>query len=246
MGYADKKEINLFGDKSIREEAYRKKILQLEKEVSRIEVLARGQDENIKVSPENQPKNLNNLYYESLMSFDARLKKEQEFFEKRATEITEKLESKAQRLIHEIERRYHRKAIKLFFLVFVLVAVFIVVLNYPRTRGLFDISKSVDSSSLLDRTGRVRSALSSQTRYYHQYNINDIRFSGNTYTIDIELNNLPANTWYLRDIAQDVVRVYNRFSGYAPGEISFLYNGKLYAKASLSGSSGRPYIRYLY
>jgi hypothetical protein len=246
MAHPEKKEINLFGDKSIREEAYRKKILQLEQEIARIEVLAKEHDESIPIAPPRHPKNLNNLYYESLMSFDVKLKKEQEFFEKRATEITERLDLKVQRLIMDIENVYRKKIRKLFFLGFIFVAIFIVtaVYIYPQI-----LSQKIQIKPALDTSNRIPyilDALSSQTKYHHQYEVGGISIIDDRYIVNIRLNNAPSSAWYLRDMVQETVNVFNRFSGYAAAEISIKYNDKLYAKASLSGASMKPYVRYFY
>jgi hypothetical protein len=246
MGHPEKKEINLFGDKSIREEAYRKKILQLEQEIARIEVLAKEQDESTPIAPPRHPKNLNNLYYESLMSFDARLKKEQEFFEKRGTEITERLDLKVQRLIIDIENVYRKKIRKLFFYGFVFAAMFITAAIYLNPRILPYKTQIRHAADSANRISYIMDALSSQTKYHHQYEVGNISINDNIYIVSIRLNNVPVSSWHLRDTAQEVVKAFSRFSGYVPAEISFSHNNKLYAKASLSGVSSKPYIRYFY
>jgi hypothetical protein len=246
MAYPEKKEINLFGDKSIREEAYRKKILQLEQEIARIEVLAKEQDESIPIAPSKQPKNLNNLYYESLMSFDVRLKKEQEFFEKRATEITERLDLKVQRSIIDIENVYRKKIRKLFFSGFLFIAIFISIAIYLNTQILPYKTQIRHAAGSENRISYIMDALSSQTKYHHQYEVGGISIIDDKYIVYIRLNNAPISTWYLRDMAQEAVKVFNRFSGYAAAEISISHNDKLYAKASLPGASNAPYIRYFY
>jgi hypothetical protein len=246
MAHPERKEINLFGDKSIREEAYRKKILQLEQEIAKIEVLAKEQDDSIPIAPSRHPKNLNNLYYESLMSFDVRLKKEQEFFERRATEITERLDLKVQRLIIDIENVYRKKIRKLFFSGFIFIAIFIVTAIYIYPQILpqkIQIRRAADTRN---RIPYILDALSSQTKYHHQYEVGGVSIIDDKYIVYIRLNNAPISTWYLRDMVQEAVKVFNRFSGYAAAEISISYNDKLYAKASLPGASNTPYIRYFY
>jgi hypothetical protein len=246
MAYPEKKEINLFGNKSIREEAYRKKILQLEKEISRIESLAKGQDENLHIATEIHPKNLNNLYHESLLSFDARLKKEQELFEKRATEITERLDIKVQKSIIDIENIYRKKIRKSFLLGLFFVGVLALML-FSSNPGIISYSlRPGISNNIKERGAYALAALSTQTKYHHQYEVDSISVVDNSYIVKINLNNMPANTWQLRDMVQETTRAFNRLSGYVPAEISFSYDERIYAKARLEGPSRNPYIRYFY
>jgi hypothetical protein len=240
----DNKEIRLFGEKSVREEAYRKKILQLEKEISNLEALAREQDEVEHTTPARQPKNLNNLYYESLMSFDARIKKENEFLEKRATEITERLDIQAQKAALNLERVYRRQARLLFFMIFVFAAFFVIILYYPRLEPISGRTSVSYSDSLSNRIPHIKNALLTQTKYRHNYTVSNIAVSANSYLVDIDLNSAPTEIWYLRDLTQDVVSLFNKSSRYAQAKISFIYDGKLYAKATLAGTSSSPYIRY--
>jgi hypothetical protein len=240
----DNKEIRLFGEKSVREEAYRKKILQLEKEISNLEALAREYDEAEHPDPAKQPQNLNNLYYESLMSFDARIKKENEFLEKRATEITERLDIQAQKAALNLERVYRRQARLLFFMILAFAAFFAIIIYYPRLESISGRTPVSYSDNLNSRIPHIRNALSTQAKYRHNYKIGDIRVAGNNYHVDIDLNSMPDEIWYLRLLAQDTVKLFNRITGHAQAEISFIYNGNLYAKATLAGTSSSPYIRY--
>jgi len=240
----DSKEIRLFGEKSIREEAYRKKILQLEKEISKLETLARAQEETDDDTPVSRPENLNNLYYESLMSFDTRIKKEQDFLEKRATEITERLDVQSQKTLINMGRLYRRQARLLLFMMFSFTIFFTLILFYPKLESAYSRFGASYTDKMETRIPRIRNALSEQTKYHHNYTIGNIMVVDNIYFIDIILNNMPSDTWYLGDIAQETVKVFSRFSGRCPGEITFNYDSKIYAKATLSGPSSKPYIRY--
>ncbi len=242
----DDNEIRLFGDKSIREEAYHKKILQLEKEIANLETLAKGREDIEYIKPNLQPKNLNNLYYESLLSFDRKIKKEQEFLEKRATEITERLDIQAQRLIMNVENSFRRKTKWVFFIVVALTLPFVLFLAYSNTEifsGRFNLPQP---ASLNTRISYIRTALRTQTKYHHQYVVKNINMLDGSYIVEIELDSASNDTWFFKDLAQDVVRVFQRYSSNAPAEISFFRNGKLYIKAYLTASSKRPYLQYFF
>jgi hypothetical protein len=240
----DNKEIRLFGEKSIREEAYRKKILQLEKELSNLEILAKVQEEADSSTPAGKPENLNNLYYESLMSFDARIKKEQDFLEKRATEITERLDVHAQKALIAMERLYRKQTRFLLFAVLCSALFFIGLFLYLNFSGLGYYSYKSDFNGMEARIPYIKNAISEGTKYRHNYLINSIAIVNDKFIVEIFLNSIPNEAWYLRDVTQDVAKVFNRSSGSAQGEIIFSYNGKIYAKAHLSGPLSRPYIRY--
>ena len=240
----DSKEIRLFGEKSIREEAYRKKILQLEKEMSKLETFAREQEETAVDVPVSRPENLNNLYYESLMSFDTRIKKEQDFLEKRATEITERLDVQAQKALIDMEKLYRRQFRWLLFMMFGFAVFFAAMLFYPRLDLTYNRFGTSYADNMEIRIPHIRNALSEGTKYRHNYTIGSVAVVDKRYIIDINLNNMPMDAWYLRDIAQEVVKVFSRSSSRAPGEITFSYDSKIYAKATVSDPSSKPYIRY--
>jgi hypothetical protein len=240
----DNKEIRLFGDKSIREEAYRKKILQLEKEISNLETLAKSQEDTYNDMPVAKPENLNNLYYESLMSFDMRIKKEQDFLEKRATEITERLDIQAQKALLGIEKLYRKQARFLFVMIFCFAAFTAIILFSSKSGFLHERSGINYADSMESRISYIRGGLSGTTKYRHHYTVGRIFTADNKYIVDINLANPPSDIWHLRDMAQEVVRTFYRFSGSSQGEISFGFEGKVYAKAILSGPATKPYIRY--
>jgi len=240
----DDNEIRLFGDKSIREEAYHKKILQLEKDIANLETIAKGQEHAEYAKPKIRPRNLNNLYYESLISFDRKVKKEQEFLEKRATEITERLDLQAQRIIMNAESSFRRKARWVFFIVLTLVLPFIVFLAYSNIEIFSSRLSPRQPASLNNKISYIRTALQTQTKYHHLYEVMNINSLDGSYIIEIELDNISNDNWYFRNLAQEVIKVFQRYSSYAPAEISFFHKGKLYIKAYLTGSSKKPYLQY--
>ena len=246
MPYADKddNEIRLFGEKSIREEAYHKKILQLEKEIANLEVLVKGQDESDYIKPQTKPTNLNNLYYESMLSFDRKLKREQEFLEKRTTEITERLDLQAQRLITNVENSFRRKARWVFFIVVALALPFILFLAYSNTKLLPSGLTLNHPSSLNNKISYIKTALQTQTKYHHQYEVKNINILDGSYVVEIELNSASNDSWFFRNLSQEVIKVFQRYSTYSPAEVSFFHKGKLYIKAYLTSKSKRPYLQF--
>lgn len=242
------KEVRLFGEKSLREEAYHKKILQLEKEIANLEALAKQYEHTDYIKPHTRPKDLNNLYYESLLSFEKKIKKEQESLEKRATEITERLDIQAQRLIMDVESSFRRKTRWLFSIVAVSALLLILFTAYSNTEFLFErfYIQQPGKASLNSRVSYIRTALQTQTKYHHQYEVSNINVLGGVYMVEIELDSAPNDSWYIRDISHNVVKVFQKYSAYSPAEISFMHKGKLYLKASLAEASKRPSLQYFF
>ncbi len=246
---ADKenKEVRLFGEKSIREEAYHKKILQLEKEIANLETLAKEHDEHgDDIKPKSQPKNLNNLYYESLFAFEKKIKKEHEFLEKRASEITERFDLQAQRLIMSIETSFRKKVKWASFVILVLALPPVLFIGYANIKFISTRIDTTRTTSISSKISYIRTALQTQTKYRHQYEISNINVLDGSYIIEVQLSSLPNKKWYLKDMSQDIIKVFQRYSGYAPAEISFVNQGKLYAKVDLSGTSKKPFLQYFY
>ena len=240
----DDNEIRLFGEKSIREEAYHKKILKLEKEIADLETIAKGRENLEDIKPQIHHKGVNNLYYESVFSFDRKVKKEQESLEKRATEITERLDLQAHRLIMNIENSFRRKTRWVFFIVIALALPFILFLarsnieNFPNQLTLFR------SGSLTNKISYIKTALQTQTKYHHQYEISNINILDGSYIVEIELNSVSGDSWFLRNLSQEVIKVFQRYSSYSPAEISFFRKGKLCVRVYLTSSSKKPYLQY--
>ena len=288
------KEIRLFGEKSIREEAYRQKILQLEQEMERLETMARGQnlpDEEIiehhePITELNVPKTqiqkplqdysapkisepaaqkkekahegFDPHYYETLLSFDKRFRKEQEIFEKRSAEISDRLDAQAQRLIASLDAYFRRKIKLLIFSLFGMAAFlallgFIIVVtvrlsapNQYRAAALESKSYFDEVRIARDSVSFIKSSLETQTRYRHQYAVKYVDIQNGIYVAELELNFAPTNKWYLNNLCMDVVEVFKKYAPAAPAEISFLYRGKLYTKAYLTGSPLKEHLQYLY
>lgn len=252
------KEIRLFGEKSVREEAYHQKILQLEKEIARLEALAKNSQHSIAQKNETSPVHLEGLYYESLISFDKKVKKEQEFLERRATEIVERLNLQAQQLISSIGFSYRQRVrwlalsglavIGLFILLF-LAALFLYKVSMP---GLYNIAAFQEMSYTNQaeiphrRLSYIKTALQTQTVYHNQYEVNYIDLLDGIYVAEIELNFLPTDKWFLKNLSSDVVDVFQRYNSGTPAELSFHYKGKLYIKAFLTGIPQRVRFQYYF
>ena len=240
----DPKEVRLFGEKSIREEAYRQKILQLERELVNLEALAKGANAS---RPKQKPsENLDGLYYESLISFDKKLKNEQESLEKRATEITERFDVQAQRLITDMEVSFRRKTRWLILSVAITGVALVIALGFLNINFIKTKTTALPAKTNAARISYIRTALQTQTKYHHQYEVTNIDTLSGAYIIEMELDSVPASKWYLRDISQDVVNVLQKYTTSAAVEISFLHKGKLYLKTYLSASSSSPHFQYFY
>lgn len=252
------KEIRLFGEKSVREEAYRQKILQLEKEIARLEALAKNSQHSIPQENETSPVHLEGLYYESLISFDKKVKKEHEFLERRAAEIVERLNLQAQHLISNIESSSWQKVRWLafsglviigFFILLLLVLLFSHRLNLP---DIYNVTAVRDRSSITQteilhrRLPYLKTALQTQPVYRHQYQVDDLELVGGIYVANIELNFLPVDKWFLKILSSNIIEVFQRYSGGVPCEFNFFYKGKLYIKAYLSGTPPKARFQYYF
>lgn len=251
------KEIRLFGRKSIREEAYRQKILQLEKEVAGLEVFVKN-PKGAEQKTEKPPQHLDGLYYESLISFDKKVKREQEFLEKRGSEITERLDLQAQRLLLNIESSFCQKTRWLVFFMFAAMSflallVFTAILLFKNT--ITDNYNTVSLSAqgrfpapkvLQAREGYIRAALETQTRYRHQYTVTILSFLDGAYAAEIELNSPPHSRWFLKNLSSEVASTFAKYAAGVPAKLSFFYKGRLYAKAHLSESPSKSRFQYFY
>jgi len=238
------KEVRLFGDKSIREEAYRRKILQLEKEISNLMDYAGAKEEAITDESVCKAKNLNNLYYESLMSFDVRVKKEHEFLEKRATEITERFDAHAQKIMLDIERAWRKNLKFILFSTFALIALFLLLYNYQAGIRNYKDTAGVTEKNQDYNYLRIRQAIAANTRYRHNYTVTDITFFDDTCKVGIDFNSMPADNTYIRNVAQDITKAFRTSAGRLTGEIDFTYNGKTRARALIPGNSSATQLRY--
>lgn len=251
------KEIRLFGEKSLREEAYRQKILQLEKELTRLETLAKNSQQPIAQGNETSPTHhLEGLHHEGLISFDKKVKKEQEFLERRAAEIAERLNIQAQNLVSSIGSSYHQKA-RWFLLsgllaigVFILLFLVIFFSNRLPLPGIYNISSARDRAGMTQaeisdkRLSYIKTALQTQTIYHNQYEVNYLDLLGSTYVAEIELNILPTDRWSLRKLSSGVVNMFQKYNNGSPAEFSFFHKGKLYIKAYLNGTPQKVRFQY--
>ncbi|MFC1807052.1 hypothetical protein ACFL0T_01625 [Candidatus Omnitrophota bacterium] len=253
---SETKEIRLFGDKSIREEAYRQKILQLEKEIHRIESLARSA-EPAQEKVESTDMHLDGLYHESLLSFDKRVKREHEFLEKRASEIAERLNLQVQRFGLKVESSLRRKAGWIIFSTYVacflsiiLFAIIFFVFKahipgvYTPTGSEFSVSSASDANH--DRLSYIKRVLQTQNTYRHQYEMVYLDYINGIYVGEAQLNFLPENRWYLKDICTEILNVFHKYSMNKPAEFTFLHKGKIYLKAYAGGANQKSRLQYFY
>jgi len=254
------KEIRLFGEKSVREEAYRQKILQLEKEMSRLEAIAKISDPSASLDTvsESSPVHLEGLYHDSLLSFDKKVKKEHDFLERRASEIVERLNLYGQQIISNIDSTFHRKLKWLTVSGILAMAVFVILISavifsrdVPLTGGgsIFAAKDTgyIDEAEVLHkRLSYIKKALETQTVYRNQYSVDYIDLLSGIYIAKIELNFLPTDRWSLNKLSSDLVKVFSRYNKTLPAEFSFSYDGKTYLKVSISGSPQKAQHLYYF
>jgi hypothetical protein len=246
-------EIRLFGEKSLREEAYRQKILQLEKELADLEAIAKESNLNNDEDRVSSTGRLKGLYYESLLSFDKRVKKEQEFLEKRATELTERLDLQTQRMILNIEASFKRKVKWIIFLILLIIP-FLILSFFGAYYLITTFSPTASHRTYQPSNANLsekkipylKNILQAQTRYRHQYNVLDLRITDGTYIADIELNFYPENKWYLKSVCEEIMEAFQRYASGAPAEFSFFHQGKLYIKALLTDYPQRLHFQYFF
>ena len=256
------KEIRLFGEKSLREEAYRQKILKLEKEVTHLENLARDSttpDSNLSEPEWNRlPAHVKELYYETLDSFNERAKKKQEFFEKKANEITKRLDFQTQSLMLNLESSFRQKS-RWLFLSTLVSTIFLIILCFSmlfifrsNVTGFYNpniqpVGRYENAGNRFrDRLSYIRTALETQTKYHHQYEVDYLDFVNGTYIGEISIIFSPHNKWLLKNLSSDVVTVFRKYTGGIPGEISFMHNGKLCIKAYITESPQKIRLQYFY
>jgi hypothetical protein len=251
------KEIRLFGEKSIREEAYRQKILQLEKEISRLESIAKDSQVPDQQNEAHSP-HLEGLYHDSLLSFDKRVKREQDYLERRAAEIVERLNFQAHSLSTRIESSIRAKIRWLTFFVFAVPVclIFLLFSIFFLTRlNLGDIGiaspfqkgrYAKQAEVFRERIPYIRKILQSQTIYHNQYDVKHLDIADGKFVGSIELNIEPADKWFLKNLCSSVAVLFQKYIQDIPAEFDFTYQGKLYCRTYLNGTYQKPRFQYFY
>jgi len=250
----DTKEIPIFRDKSVREEAYRHKILQLEGEIAQLETIAKEAHQS-KQKIDSSTAHLENYYRERLLSFDKNLKKEEDFLERRAAEVTDRLDIQAQRIILDMETSFRRKTRWFIFSLFALQAFFLIILIYVYTNKDINIPFMYSTKyteypatpeKLQSRLSYILTAIQTQTRYHNLYEVREMDVIDGSYIAEIELRFKPTDRWFLKSLSTNLIKTFQRYSNYAPAEVGFFYKGRLYCKAYLEGIPQKVRFQYFY
>lgn len=257
------KEIRLFGEKSIREQAYRNKIQQLEQELLRLEEIARNtQRLNHKQTPISESyeegSELKGVYYNTLTTFDRKAQTQQKILETKANEFSEKLTLQAQDLIDGIEfstrkviRQITIAAILLPAIILLIIGAVALFYRVSYTGGKIADVAFIDNSyanrnmALSRRLPHIRTVIDTQTVYHNQYDVTYLDVINGTYVMDIELSLLPTSGWFLKTLAEDLMKTLKRYVEDIPVECSIFYEGKLYCKAYMSGPPQKVRFRFL-
>lgn len=240
------KEIRLFGEKSIREKAYKNKIIQLENEIANLEITAKTAIAEKEIS-ENRP-TTNRIFTDNSVVVERTVKKAEVLLDRRTNEFTERLDLHTQKLLLRIDKVFAKRirAIILFVILFQVLIIGIPILIYHIYNGSFTskteivsntaFSNITDVDRLKQRLDYIKKALQNQTVYHNQYNVCYIDLLDNNYIIEIELNILPDDKWAMKNLASEVISVFKRYVSLFPAEFTFIYKDKACCKAELKGS----------
>ncbi|MFH1644967.1 MAG: hypothetical protein ABIB11_00955 [Candidatus Omnitrophota bacterium] len=240
------KEIRLFGEKSIREKAYKSKIIQLENEIANLELVARAAITEKQI-PEIKPIN-NRIVADSGVLMDKALKKSEVLLDRRANEFAERLDLHTQKLLLRLDKVFAKRirTIILFVILFQFLIIGIPILIYHIYNGSF-VSKAhvvnnmafsnvSDDERLKQRLDYIKKALQSQTVYHNQYTVGYVDHFDNNYIIEIELIEAPSDKWALKNLASEIISIFKRYVSSSPAEFSFVLKDKTCCKAVLKGT----------
>ncbi len=230
----DNKEIRLFGEKSLREEAYRQKIIELEKEVMKLEAVLKDQKNPEEIIPaeENTEKD---IFYAAVVSLEERVKKHLHTIEAKARHVSEKINSEAQNLSEQKRSDRYATTNKK---VFIALSLFTLLALMMGTFGIFAFfstrARGVRLPTEQGSTILLRQALQKNSFYSNQYTIISLNYYNNIYKGIIELHFKPQSNWSLKIIASDIIE---NFKNASPGksiELNFIYEDNTYAKINYS------------
>ena len=240
----DPKEIRLFGEKSIKEEAYRQKIIQLEKEIMKLESMQKNRRNEINVEYESGknsklPEYSEGLFYEAAVSMEEKVKKYQNMLEAKARDISERLNLQAQNLIEHEKIHRHvvtTKRALIILALFTLIAITMSALSIftiPRL-GKAPYQKDADAPNPYERPQYIKHLLQESGFYNKQYTIIDLGYSNQVYKGIVELHSKPHSNWAIKMIASDIIKNFKRTSINKSIELGFVYEGNTYAKVNYS------------
>ncbi|MFH0731342.1 MAG: hypothetical protein V2A72_00270 [Candidatus Omnitrophota bacterium] len=235
----DSKEVRLFGEKSIREEAYRQKIMQLEKELMLLEGLAQSkkkenlendaQKSNEVSELDRMPEYSEGLFYESAVSLDKRVKKYQRMLDARARDISDKLNLQAEFFFKQQESQKNIVATKksvIILFVFTAIAIALSAYSIYNSRAGTRIEPV--------KTAGVKRFLQESGIYSNQYTITSLDTYNGICKGVVKLHFAPHTDWALKMIASEIVENFKTVSNGKSLELNFIYEGNAYAMVSFS------------
>ncbi len=240
----DSKEIRLFGEKSIKEEAYRQKIIELEKEVMKLEAIVKSQKSPAYTRDESKqedrlPEYSEGLFYEAATSLDEKVKKYQYMLEAKARHISDRLNLQAQNLIEHEKIHSHIITTKRVLIALSLFTVGAIIMAAFSIFAFFKLSNSVQQSRLAvpvlyERPQDIKRLLQKSGFYNNQYTIVDLNYINQMYQGTVELHFKPHSSWALKMIAADIIENFKKMPANKSIELNFIYEGKIYAEADFS------------
>ena len=254
----DSKEIRLFGEKSIKEEAYRHKILDLEKEVMKLESILKSEHQKPDPKLENNtnihenitmPEYSEGLFYEASASLETKFKKYQNMLEARGRHISDRLNIQAQNLIEHEKIQKHvintKKAI-IALALFVLLATALVVFN---SFALFNLKGSLKQAKLTSinayqPSDNLMNALQNSGFYKNQYTVISLNYHNKAYKGIAELHFRPHNNWTLKKISSDIIDNFKRLTRGQSLELNLMYEGDTYAKVDFTPVLGETHFDF--
>lgn len=244
----DSKEIRLFGEKSIREEAYRQKIIGLEKEIMKLASVLKGQKRSAETSAVTKdesieagrlPEYSEGLFYEAATSLDEKVKKYHHMLEAKARHISDRLTLQAQNLIGHENIHEHVITTKKVLIILSLFTVIAMAMAGFSIFGFFKLSDTVYQSrlatpALYERPEYIKNLLQESGFYNNQYTIVSLNYHNQMYKGIVELHFKPHSKWTLKMAAADVIENFKRISANKSIELNFVYEGNTYAKVNFS------------
>lgn len=257
-GHADDKEIRLFGERSIKEEAYRQKVIQLEKEIMKLQAMLKEPGEKpVHRDIESQhvqdrlaPEYSEGLFYEQAVSMDEKAKGHLKMLEKKAQEISERLHLQAQGFI-EPAQKTTRSVFKGPY-IYILAAIILIssLLSVSATILVLKITqkapdKNVPAAASLTQPDRIKDIIHKRGFYANQYTIISLNSYNQSYRAITELHFKPISKWSLKVLAQEIIDNFKSLVPQKAIQLDFIFDGKTYAKVNYSPVSDRCHFNFL-
>lgn len=251
----DEKEIRLFGEKSIREEAYRQKIIQLEKEIMKLQTILK-ESEKKPENPHNEnpqgkspilPEYSEGIFYEQVIYLDEKVKGYLHMFEKKAQEINERLRLQAQGLIEPIYKKQHSIFRSPY--VYMPAALFLASLLFLATTNFSAIKDRMHNKEILtelpsERANRIREILQKNGYYANQYTIISLTNYNKMYKAIVELHFEPTNRWSLKTIAQEIIHNFKSIAPEKAIRLDLMFDSKTFVRVDYSPISDQSHYDF--